>query len=74
MNKIRIGGDKLPLKYTINIDPIADMFGYAVEIIDKEYYQNYTLSGVYPDRVLAIKEADTFINNLFEEEHTLFIN
>jgi len=72
-NKYNDGSDA-PVKYTIKVDSIADMHGYAVEIIDKFNAERYTLSGVYLERAVAIRDADAFVNDLFEKEISMFIN
>lgn len=73
MNETSSGGTT-PVKYTIRIDSISDIVGYAVEIIDRYNYKTYSLSGVYTERELAVKEADKFVNDLFEQEISMFIN
>jgi len=50
------------------------MGGYVVEIVDRFNLKNYTLSGVYSERSVAIKDADAFVNDLFEKEISMFIN
>jgi hypothetical protein len=73
MNEGNNGSDS-PIKYTVRINSIGDLPGYIVEIIDTFNYKNYTLSGVYSERILALKDADTFINNLSEQDISMFIN
>lgn len=74
MNNLYEDGSASPVKYTIKVDTIADMPGYVVEIIDKYNAERYTLSGVYLERAVAIKDADAFVNDLFEKEISMFIN
>jgi len=74
MNDLKLTGEEAPVKYTIKIDAVSDMCGYAVEVIDKYRSERHTLSGVYLERKIAIKEADAFVNDLFEKEISMFIN
>jgi len=74
MNEAYYEGGKSPFKYTIRVDNITDMSGYVVEILDKFNSKNYTLSGIYSERSVAIKDADAFVNDLFEKEISMFIN
>lgn len=62
------------VNYTVIVDTISDMSGFAVEIIDKYNSKCYTLSNIYPNKDKAIQEADTFVNNLFEVEISTNIN
>lgn len=73
MNSYSNGSDA-PIKYTIRINAIGDLPGFIVEVSDSLYYKNYTLSGIYYERVIAIRDADTFIDNLNEQENSMFIN
>lgn len=74
MNEIYTDGGKSPVKYKIKIDSVSDMLGYVVEIIDKYNSKNYTLSGIFLERTIALREADAFVNDLFEKELTMYIN
>lgn len=74
MNEAYYEGGKSPFKYTIRVDNITDMSGFVVEILDRFNSKNYTLSGIYSERSVAIKDADEFVNNLFEKEILGYIN
>lgn len=74
MNELLAHGEQIPVKYSIKIDPISDMIGYNVEIKDKYNLNNYTLSGIFLELSVALKEADTFVNDLYEKELTMYIN
>jgi len=74
MNELYTDGGKAPVKYTIKIDSVSDMLGYVVEILDRYNSKNYTLSGIFLERTVALKEADAFVNDLFEKELTMYIN
>lgn len=64
----------IPIDYTIKIDSISDMIGYAVEVVDSYNLKYYTLSGLYMNKNLAVTEACTFVNNLFDKEILMLIN
>lgn len=74
MNGLFTDGENTPIQYTIKIDRISDMLGYMVEVVDKFNSKNYTLSGLYLERKTAIKDADAFVNDLFEKEISMYIN
>ena len=74
MNELYEDGSEPPVKYTIRIDIVADMPGYVVEVLDKYNSEKYTLSGIFMERSVAVREANAFVNDLFEKEISMFIN
>jgi hypothetical protein len=74
MTNIRVEGDTSLVKYTIKLNTLADMAGFVVEIVDKYNSKDYTLDKVYREKDIAIIDANTFINDLFEEEISMLIN
>ena len=74
MDEIVHSDDTISVKYTVKVDLICDMPGYSVDVLDKFNSRRYTLSGIYTAPDLALKDADKFINQLFEQETSMLIN